>query len=345
MSNTAAIVAKGDVIKWKNNTGSTVNVNGIVDVGGGLMGVLTSGRYKGDTTLADGYSGQAEVRGKVRVTKENGQVWYAGDELFWDSTNKKATRFGFGLYRFLGVAAEDQAETDAYGFVLINQGANYRGGFRYEYLEDFRGVWTPAATAAGGRGWQKTDTSSSGSPSVTTLTNEPGGVVKLLLDNTSEEQNLCLSHADILGFDIDHDLVFQARWKIGGANANAMWAIGMTGARNDAIDSIAQAAIFRQIAAALDLYIETDDGSENNDDKDTTHNLTADTYVHTAIDFRDTSDVKFYVNGARVCSDLTLDMSNYTGKLQPLMQLQKSDGTGVPYGIVDFIRITGKRAA
>lgn len=338
----AQVVGSGIVIPWTNNSGATKTIGDPVDLEGGLMGVLSSGANRGDTTLAASAVGEVTVQGLVRIDKENGQAWRAGDEVYWDTTNTQGTRFGFRLFQYMGVAARSAAETDTKGYVLLNI-QPIRNGNRYEFLETWTGDTIIPTTAAGGR-WLQTETGTTGDSK--TLTNMSGGALKMLLASTSEAENLCVSHGDILHFDIDQDLVFQAMFHIGANAATTQIGIGMASARNDDLGAIAEFALFRIKEAAQDLLIETDDGSEDNDDKDTTVNLVDDTDVHVAIDFRDTSDVKFYVNGVRVLSASTYDMSNYTGKLQPIMQVYKAaTSAAVAYLVNKFIRITGKIAA
>lgn len=208
---------------------------------------------------------------------------------------------------------------------------------------DFRGELALAAAGSGaGNPFVKADTSSSGSPTVGGL---DGGGIRLAFDNTNEAQNLCVYMGDVLAFDIDEiicvELIVKAAQTF---NAATSVAFGLASARNDAIDSIAEAALFRCIGDNS-VVVETDDGTNNNDDVST--GLTLGTsWQRFSINFaeRNTtqeppslslgrkSNIGFYggnANGSkrRVASGTRFDMSNYSGGLQLFFQLQKTADT------------------
>lgn len=200
----------------------------------------------------------------------------------------------------------------------------------------------PATASGAGTPWTIADTSAAGSPTF-------GGVnlggYTMEFSSTSEVQNLCLYFGDVLAYDIDDLIRFECIVKTEAALDSATSAaFGMTSARNDAIDSITEAAIFR-IIGDNNVVVETDDGTNNNDDIATGLTLGA-TYKRFAIDFASRvstqepptvstgrpSNIEFY--GAndhgslrRVASGTRFDMSNYTAGLQPFFQIQKTADT------------------
>lgn len=222
-----------------------------------------------------------------------------------------------------------------------------------EWVHQFRGHQLIAATGSGlGTPFVKADTSSAGSP---TLVGLNGGGIRMLLDNTNEVQNLCLYFGDVLSFDID-DIV-RAWFVVAGAaayNAAESIAFGLASARNDAIDSIAAAAIFRCIGSQA-VLVESDDGTNDNDDIAT--GLTLGTaWKKFEIDFaaRNTtieppsvskgrkSNIEFYGANSlgskrRVASGTRFDMSNYTAGLQPFFQIQKTAATST--GNLDILEV------
>lgn len=214
----------------------------------------------------------------------------------------------------------------------------------WEFSDDFFGVGSLAASPAGGDRWDITDTSSSGTPTYAYVDGSASGEVALTLDNTSEVQNVCLSFGDSLNFDIDKIQRVEMRVKQGQATIDSTTSIafGLAGDRNDAIDSIAQAALFRLIGSNT-LVVETDDGTTNNDDVATGQSLT-NAYKKFVIDFsQGTSDVRFYVDGQRVAASTTFDMSGYTGSLQPYVQIQKTADTNTDAVILDYFYACGTR--
>lgn len=215
-----------------------------------------------------------------------------------------------------------------------------------EYRYDFRGHQLIPATASGaGTPFVKADTSSAGSPTIVGLS---GGGIRMLLDSgQTEVENLCLYMGDVLPFDID-DIIrawFVVK-TVATLDSATSLAFGLASARNDAIDSIAEAALFRCIGDN-NVVVESDDGTNNNDDKATGLTLKA-AWKRFEINFaeRNTtveppsvsvgrkSNVGFYGsndNGSlrRVASGTRFDMSNYSSGLQLLFQLQKtSDANG-----------------
>lgn len=222
----------------------------------------------------------------------------------------------------------------------------------WEFCDDFFGSGSLAATAAGGDRWDITDTSSSGTPTYAYVDGAEAGAVELVLASTSEVENVCLSFGDVLGFDIDKIKCAEFRVKMNQATLDAasQVAIGLAGDRNDAIDSIAQAALFRVIGAdsMTAVVVESDDGTTDRDDIATGETL-VNSYKTLKIDFsQGTSDVRFYMddgNGAlkRVAGTTTFNMSGYTGSLQPIIQIQKTADTNTDGITIDYVKVWGVR--
>lgn len=230
----------------------------------------------------------------------------------------------------------------------------------WEFFDDFIGGGTFSASATTDP-WVITDTSSSGTPTYTRLdhgessgTYRPG-VARLLFDNTSEVQNVCLSFGDKLAFDINSLRGFECSLRFvattGSAKDSATTlAWGLTGDRNDAIDSIAVASIFRLASGSASnvVVIESDDTVTNNDDVATGFTLTDTVWATFKIDFGNLADVKYYAglstgSLARVGGATTMDMSSYAAGLQPFFQLQKTADTNTDAVEIDYVRIWGVR--
>lgn len=201
-------------------------------------------------------------------------------------------------------------------------------------------------TAGQGSPWAIADTSSSGTPVYAVVTPSATGEVRLGFDNTVEVQNVCLSFGDKLCFDIDNIQSIEYRVKVvpEGANLDSATSVafGLASARNDAIDSIANHASFRLIGSNS-LFVETDDGTTDLDDKATGQSLST-TYKRFVIDFTGgKSDVKFYVNGIRCAASTTFSMAAATGSLQPYVQIQKTADSNVDFVHVDYVEVKAKR--
>ena len=151
--------------------------------------------------------------------------------------------------------------------------------------------------------------------------------------------------SDVLPFDIDEivSVEFVAK-TVAALDSASSIAFGLCSARNDAIDSLTNHASFRCIGDN-NVVVETDDGTNDNDDVATGLTLGA-TWKRFRIDFasRNTtieppsvskgrkSNIEFYGandNGSlrRVASGTRFDMSNATGGLQLYWQIQKTADT------------------
>jgi len=209
------------------------------------------------------------------------------------------------------------------------------------YEDDFIGTVATFPTSADpATPWLVDDTSSSGTPTYTTGTS----VAVLTLASTEEVENVCLHHGDALSFDIDliQSIEFSAK-TVATLDSATTIVMGLGSARNDDPDAVAANAFFK-LAGSNAVVCESDDGTTDNDDKATGVSLAA-TYKRFLIDFTGgKSNVKFYIDGARVASSTTFDMSGYSAGLQPIFQIQKTSDTNTDSLTIDYVRITCKRA-
>jgi len=188
-------------------------------------------------------------------------------------------------------------------------------------------------TTPGLNGWTIADTSSSGTPTYLTIT-EDGGAMALTLVSTSEAENVCLFQNDVLIYDVRQ---LKSVWwiaKVAGVDSVTAIVFWVGSARNDTTDSVATNAWFKidgSVSTSL-LIAETDDNTNDNDDKATAATLSS-TYKKCLIDFTyGIQDVRFFVDNVRVSAANTFDMSALAAGLnvQPMVQIQKASGTGVP---------------
>jgi len=214
------------------------------------------------------------------------------------------------------------------------------------YEDVFVGHRNYSATAASnaGHSWVITDTSAAGSPTYAAV--DGGRGIAVDLASTAEVENVCLSWGDSLGIDIDDiiDVTFDVKMNQAAVDATTSFAIGLTGDRNDAIDSIAQAVLFRVVGSddTTALVVETDDGTTNNDDVATGTTL-INAYKQLKISFTaGKSDVRLFVDGQPVATSTTFDMSAYAGALQPLAQIQKTSNANTDGFTVKRVCIRGR---
>lgn len=188
-------------------------------------------------------------------------------------------------------------------------------------------------TTPGMNGWTIADTSAAGTPTYLNIT-EDGGAAKLTCVSTSENEILTLYQNDVLIYDVRQ--IKSVWWiaKVAGIDAVTALTMGVGSARNDTEDSVATNAWFKMDGTASTSLVvcETDDNVTDNDDKATGVSLSS-TYKKFLIDFTaGIQDVRFYIDGSRVAQATTFDMSGLTAGLnvQPIVQIAKASGTGVP---------------
>jgi hypothetical protein len=213
------------------------------------------------------------------------------------------------------------------------------------FCDDFGGtVAALPASADPATPWLIDDTSTNGAPTYTKGTS----VATLKLAADSEVENVCLHFGDALDFDIDDIQRVEIRCKLDAVlttGTEVVWGVGS--ARNDATDSVACNAWFKMIGASSTtaVYVETDDGSTDDDDNATGETLGT-SFKRFVIDFTGgKSNVKFYIDGKRVLAGTTFSLAGYSAGLQPIVQIQKAANTNVNGIVIDYIKVTCKRRA
>ena len=186
-------------------------------------------------------------------------------------------------------------------------------------------------TTPGENGWTSVLT---GTSVTSTCITADGGAAKLTLTSTSEAQLVVLYHNDVLAFDVE-----QLKWVeivalVAGVDSATTIVMGVGSAHNTTLDSMATNAWFRiqGSASTTAVLAETDDATNDFDDKATGQTLGA-TYKTFKIDFQNgLADVRFYIEGERVAQATTFKMSDLTAGLnvQPYIAVAKASGTGVP---------------
>ena len=200
----------------------------------------------------------------------------------------------------------------------------------------------PVVGAADGSAWRSKITKTAGTPTVLT----DNGFMVLSLDGTLEDQVATL-YQDELPFDIDNLLQLDIWAKLSTASLHAAisCAFGLISAHNDDLDLVAAAAMFRCYGSNA-VVVETDDGTNNNDDVASGQTLKTSVKRFT-IDFA--SGVKAVVpppsvggkanvlfsadddrfNLRQAARATRFDMSNYSSNLQLFAQIQKGAASSV----------------
>jgi hypothetical protein len=192
------------------------------------------------------------------------------------------------------------------------------------------------------------DTSATGAPTYVGITSD-AGAAKLTLAATAEVENVCLFQNDVLPFKLSNLISVEYNVLVAGIDSVTTLVWGIASARNDTPDTTTVNAQFRMegsVSTSL-IVVETDDNTTDNDDKATGVSLT-NAYKRCLIDFSyGLADVRFFIDGARVATGTTFNMSAATSTQQVQLntQIQKASGTGVPSLTIDMIEVVLRVAA
>ena len=222
------------------------------------------------------------------------------------------------------------------------------------FYDDFLGV-AGGSVFDGTAIWNTLDVSVGGAPTVAIVADSSGGHFLLALDAFNEDQDVVLYQYntaladDNLTFDVGNGLIFETRINMAVVPGTGVCAVaGMSGPHNLVKDTIANSAWFRWDASQV-CKVETDDttAGHENDDVATGVTTVAGTYNIFRIDFTTLSDVKFFIDGVRVATGTTFDMSDLTAgeqQMQPYFSLDKTGSVELGSMNIDYVKIWSNRA-
>jgi hypothetical protein len=173
------------------------------------------------------------------------------------------------------------------------------------------------------------------------------GYLDLLLTNESNPQEAdCGASGNSLDWDISKGLVVEYRANLvvlpDGESEIHLGVLGETIVDQQQIssaDDVAEHAVFSFDGSGL-CKINTDDGTNQTTAVTTGITVTAGAYHVYRIDFTDTTNVLFYIDGVQVIPATTVAMDDIASPLvQPAMIAQKNANTGVGNLAVDYIKI------
>lgn len=217
-------------------------------------------------------------------------------------------------------------------------------GFPVQFIEDFLGA--AVEPFDGTINWNVIDVSAAGTGTTAIVADSSNGQFRLAHDAQDEAQDMVLYQNDNKTFDVGNGLIFETRVNMAvSAGAGVVAVFGMCGDHNLDKDSVTEHAWFR-LQASDSILCETDDTTNDNDDEDTGLDVTNGTFNIFRIDFTTLADVKFFIDGVRVCSSTTFDMSNLTAgeqQMQPYFSLDKASGAGLGTMDIDYIKIFSNR--
>ena len=213
-----------------------------------------------------------------------------------------------------------------------------------QFYDDFNGV-AGGSVFDGTYSWNVLDVSALGAVTTAIVADSSGGQFLLALDAQAEAQDAVLYQPASKTFDVGNGLIFEARINMAVAPGAGVRAVaGMSGPHDLDKDTTANAAWFSW-SASMATAVETDD-TTNNTAATAVDTAVAGTYNIYRIDFTTLANVKFFIDGVRVATGTTFNMSTLTGAtaiLQPYFSLDKTGDVGLGDLDIDYVKIWSNR--
>ncbi len=262
-----------------------------------------AGALRGQTVKTVGQPAAFTVQGKVTLAKTASIVILKGAPLYWDRSAGTVTplKAVAGADFFIGVAYADAASADATVIVDLNIKPHYT----IDLLRD------PSLDVASGSA---------------TLAMK-GGAIEFTMDATSEVQKAdALSIASI---PVTIPFIVEGRmaiWSVGSVAAVDM-NVGIASATHATDAGAIAESLFVHFNNALDIFLESDDGTTEVAETDSTIDAVDDTYFDFAFDCRDLTDIQIYINGVLMLGSTVFALGDATGPLKLLAHMEKTTGT------------------
>jgi len=175
------------------------------------------------------------------------------------------------------------------------------------------------------------------------------GVFRLYLNaGAAEAEDAVLYHSDNRTFNVGNGLIFETKIDVAvlpTLTAETVW--GMAGDHNLDNDTVAQFAWFKLDGSGAVVCETDDDGAEDNNDVATGVTAVPGTANIYRIDFTTLANVKFFIDGVRVASSTTFNLSALAGGAltqQPYFDLNKDADNGAGTVDIDYVKIWSNRA-
>lgn len=263
--------------------------------------------------IAASAKGAVAVHGVFTVPKTASIVILDGGDVYWDfSANKAHFKPVDDRDYLIGVAVGDAASADTTMKVALN----VQGRYKVDIMRDPYVSTLVGTAAANGLG----------------VPYRNGGSLLFKITATSEAQKV--DALSIPGFSLDSNAIIEAAFHLpnGGSGSASDFSIGAANATHASdADSITDSLFIHLDGGSTTINAECDDGTNEVAATSTTKTFTAGqataNIVEAWMDVRDPSNVKFYIDGVRVLSGTTFNISASTATWKLLAHLEKSAGT------------------
>lgn len=244
-----------------------------------------------------------------KMAKTANQIYVPGQRLYWDASESKVTAVPpvTAADFFVGCCFYDAAAADTEVQVDLNK--DWEGSID-QRTATFASV--PVLTSGDPRAYQV------------------GAGLRFTIDATSEAQKIdALSHKAVA---LASDWIFLAEVVVDAAAGSATdITIGMADG-TDATDfqSVASFCTIHIDGGSANILVQSDDGSTDVAPIDSNIDWSAGVPFALAIDGRDTSDIKIYINGVQeTATSTTLAIAAAASGLKACVHIEKTTGTNV----------------
>jgi hypothetical protein len=180
----------------------------------------------------------------------------------------------------------------------------------------------------------------------TFLANGASGIYTLALAATNEAELAGLYWNDKRGLVLNQKLIAEFRFRFSVLPTGSVVAVvGLCGDHNAAVNTVAESIWFRADGSGA-ITVETDDTSHETSQVSTGVTVIANQWVTGRIECETTSAIRFYLDGVRVASGTTFNMSQVAAlALQPVARIGKeASATTVGTLQVDAFRCWQERS-
>ena len=214
-----------------------------------------------------------------------------------------------------------------------------------EFYDDFlgAGIVIPAAAAAeSGVAWTKKIVGAA-PPTVAVAADTVNGIALCSLTSADQKQDAVLYWDDQLSLSIAQGAVLEARVAL--TTLPTLGAVASFGLWGNWADGGSAYRVGFEVPAGGIVTCESDDNATDTAAASTV-TMVAGTYYIFRIDCTNQSDIKFFINGERVCGSTTFAnaASAANSKCQPYFGLYKASGAGLGVMSVDYVKVWQNRS-
>jgi hypothetical protein len=215
--------------------------------------------------------------------------------------------------------------------------------FPLYFYDDFIGA-AGGSVFDGSQIWNVVDV---GAATEAIVADSSNGLFRLHIHVTGEDEDAVLYHSDNRTFDVSKGLIFEAKLDMATLpTLGTRGVVGMCGNTAADKDALLESAWFKWDGSGA-ILCETDDTSLDNANIVTGVTSVAGTPNIFRIDFTTLTNVKFFIDGVRVATGTTFDMSNLAGAeliLQPYFSFDKATpNAGLGDMDIDYVKIWSNR--